>query len=160
MTEWKEVLINDYFTIDAVIAEHEKALRDDKKLNTLKKQRDKIEDEILEHSRTLTNLIHEAEMKRISIKEQLTKKWDIEDKTFKCDTGSATLRTTKSLIVTDKMALVGRLAEILNNEQKAFDCIRSFDLSTIRKYMDVDLIAGYIAHYDKKQSVVIKGGDR
>lgn len=157
MSNWKEALINDYFTIDAIIAEHEKSLRDNEKLNTLKKQRDKIEDEILERSRGLTNLIREAEMKRKSIKEQLTEKWDIEGKTFKCDTGLATLRTTKSLIVTDNLALLDRLGEIIGSSQKACDCIRNFDLSAIRKYMDADLIDWHIAHYDEKQSVSIKG---
>ena len=155
MADWKEALINDYFTIGTIIAEYEKSLRDDEKLNTLKKQREKIVDEIREHSRRLTDLIDEAKMKQISIKDQLTEKWDIEGKTFKCDTGSATLRTTKSLIVVDNYDLITRLAGILGSDVEACKCIRTFDLSVIRKYMDADLIDQHIAHYDKKRNVII-----
>ena len=155
MSNWKEVLINDYIAIGTTITEHEELLRGDEKLNTLKKQREKIADEIREHSRRLTDLIDEAKMKQISIKDQLTEKWDIEGKTFKCDTGSATLRTTKSLIVVDNYDLITRLAGILGSDVEACKCIRTFDLSVIRKYMDADLIDQHIAHYDEKRNVVI-----
>lgn len=154
---WKEEAIADYQALKGSITKLEQSIRDDPRIRELVEEEDKILKKINEITETRNHAIEEAKRKQDVVTVDLKKRWDIEDKTFECDAGSAMIRTTKSLIVTDKMALVDRLAEILNNKQKAFDCIRSFDLITIRKYMDVDLIAEYIAHYDEKQSVIIKG---
>jgi hypothetical protein len=157
MTDWKKEVIDEYISYQKELTYVMRERSEDAILKELTEKKETIERELNEAYKPYEAEIADYHQHIEELKQKLLTRWDLESKTFKCGTGSATIRTTKSLIVTDKMALIDRLIEILNNKQKAFDCIRSFDLTTIRKYMDVDLIAWSIAHYDEKHSVVIKG---
>lgn len=100
-----------------------------------------------------------SELKRgqDEIKEELKTIWNSEEKTFKCAVGTATLRTTKSLVITDKANMIQRLSEILTGHFiEACVYIKTFDLTRTRKLKDAGLIDDKIAHYEEKQNVVIK----
>ena len=86
------------------------------------------------------------------IKEDLMAGWDIAGKSFKCGAGSATIRTTRSLEIDNKAKLIGILQEIGKLEV----CIKSWDLTYLRKLADADLFEGFgVMHYNEKKSVVI-----
>ena len=78
--------------------------------------------------------------------------WDIDDKTYECEAGSATIRTTKSLRITNKKGLIATLFDL----GQLPECIRTWNLSYLRKLKDVNLIGDEIASYDEHQNVVIK----
>jgi len=83
----------------------------------------------------------------------LIDEWDILEKTYKCEAGTATVRTTKSLKIQDKKGLVQTLMGI----GKLPEAIRSWNLSYLRKLKDVDMISDMVATYEEHQNVVIKG---
>lgn len=155
MSDWKQINIERYLSL-----KHEKVLMDlemvrDPAISKLIAEIEAAKEQVAALELGYKAKIQEYESKMADLKDQLKQNWDIEDKTFKCPVGNATLKTTKSLIVTSKSGLIQRLTAIFEDATKACDCIRSFDLSAIRKYMDADLINEKIAHYDKKQSVII-----
>jgi hypothetical protein len=85
--------------------------------------------------------------------ERLIEKWDITDKSYACERGVATLRTTKSLKISDKK----RLIAVLLNIDKLPEAVRSWNLTYLRNLKDVDMIEDSIAFYEEHQNVVIKG---
>jgi hypothetical protein len=85
--------------------------------------------------------------------ERLIEGWDIPDKTYVCGMGTATLKTTKSLKISDKKRLIAVLLKIDTLEE----AIRSWKLSYLRNLKDVDMIEDSIAFYEEHQNVVIKG---
>jgi ActR/RegA family two-component response regulator len=153
MTAWKEVLINDYLALRLIVAKYEQSIQYDTRIMALVEEEDKILKEINEIAESRNHAIEEARRKQDGITMQLKEKWDIEDKTFECNGGIATIRTTKSLIIADKKRLVTVLLDI----GKLPEAIRSWNLSYLRKLKDVDMIEDTIAHYDEHQNVVIKG---
>jgi len=155
MSNWKEGGIKKYLTLKLLKESIEKERVNDSDLLDLKTKRRDIEQQMHVQEGGYGIRIENVNAQMQTIKDKLMKDWDIEGKKYKCDLGSATLRTTKSLIITDNWALIDRLAEILDDKRKAFDCIRTFDQAAIRKYMDVNLIPGHIAHYDEKRNIVI-----
>ena len=155
MSDWKQVHLERYLSL-----EREKRLMDvematDPAISKLHSEIETSKELLNSFESGYKAKIHDCETQMQTLKDQLKEDWDIEDKTFKCQKGSVTLKTTKSLIVTSKSGLIQRLTAIFEDATKACDCIRSFDLSAIRKYMDAELIDEKIAHYNKKQSVVI-----
>lgn len=157
MPDWKQVNIELYLSL-----EREKRLVDfamvrDPAISKLYAEIETNKEQLNALESGYKSKIHDYELKMQNLKDQLKQDWDIEDKTFKCQTGSITMKTTKSLIVANKSGLIQRLTAIFEDATKACDCIRTFDLSAIRKYMDADLIDEKIAYYNKKQSVVITG---
>ena len=156
MPDWKEERIGEYCTLSTDIAKLEQSIREDIEIHTLLEKHDEILKRITKIAETRNLDIEEAKRRQAVIKGHLLEHWDTEDKTFKCDVGTATVRTTKSLIVTDNFGLIDRLTEILGSGVRACECIRTFELSTIRKYMDADLFAEHIAHYDEKRNVIIR----
>ena len=155
MSDWKQVHLERYLSL-----EREKRLMDvematDPAISKLHSEIETSKELLNSFESGYKTKIHDYEIKMEDLKERIKQNWDIEDKTFKCPVGNATLKTTKSLIVISKSGLIQRLTAILEDATKACDCIRTFDLSIIRKYMDADLIDEKIAHYTKKQSVII-----
>ncbi len=155
MTDWKEERIGEYCTLSTAIAKLEQSIGEDTEIHTLLEKHVKILKRMTELAEPRNLKIEEAKRRQAVIKGHLMEHWDIEAKTFKCDVGTATVRTSKSLIVADNFGLIDRLTELLGSGVRACKCIRTFDLSVIRKYMDADLIDQHIAHYDEKRNVVI-----
>lgn len=91
------------------------------------------------------------------VKELLIESWDIEERTYKCDIGIATLRITKSLIIKNKTQLMQRLSEVLTRHfAEACEYIKTFDLTKIRKIKEINLLDDAIVSWDEKKSVAIK----
>ena len=86
-----------------------------------------------------------------AIKDTITKGWTLGTKEYKSATGSITMRTTKSLIVTSKEKVV----EVLRTNGKVSEGIKTFQLTFLRKLKDVGILPDDAAHYLPKQSVVI-----
>ena len=157
MTDFKEEAIARYVELESQKKTVEKEREGDTAIKTAKKDIDIAAAKLSVFEHVYNDEIEELNAEIENIRISLQTDWDIEDKTYKCAAGSATIRSTKALVITDNGGLIDRLTEIFSDRRKAYDCIRTFDLTTIRKYMDVNLIAGHIAHYDKKQSMIIKG---
>ena len=155
MSDWKQVHLERYLSLKHEKIALDMAMAVDPSISKWNAEINTANEMITALESGYKAKIQEYEAQMQDLKDQLKEDWDIEDKTFKCTTGSVTLKTTKSLIVTSKSGLIQRLTAILEDATKACDCIRSFDLSAIRKYMDADLIDEKIAHYTKKQSVII-----
>jgi len=93
------------------------------------------------------------ETKMSHLKEALEERWDSQGKTFKCDTGTATIRTTRSLEIKNKVALIALLQKL----DKLSDCIKGWDLLYLRKLADVGLIEPTIAEYKEQKNAIIGG---
>ena len=153
----KESLIAEYAALEHSTGRIKGHMGTMRSLNKLIMQRNALTKEIAFRKKPFEDGIRDAETRQNAIKEELKTAWDNEDKTFKCAAGTATLRTTKSLVITDKSGLIQRLSEILpGNIDAACERIKSFDISNIRQYKDTGLISDDIAHYDLKQGVSIK----
>lgn len=151
MTDWKEDAIIEHNRLKKEI---QKLLNDRAKnenLVRLHAQKAELEKEIrmweLPYEQQLDDFGSQNQIWR----EKLIKEWDIEDKTFKCDAGSATIRTTKSLKIKDKKGLINLLQKI----DKLAETIKTWDLTYLRKLADVKLIEEDIVEYEEKQNVVI-----
>ena len=153
----KEALIAEYAALEHSTGRIKGHMGSMRSLNKLIMQRNALTKEIAFRKKPFEEGIRDAETRQNAIKEELKTAWGNEDKTFKCAAGTATLRTTKSLVITDKSGLIQRLSEILpGNIDAACERIKSFDISNIRQYKDTGLISDDIAHYDLKQGVSIK----
>ena len=157
MADWKSALIERYLSL-----EHEKRAMDvgmslDFKISKLNSEIETAKEQVAALEAGYKERILNCETKMQNIKDELKENWDIPEKTFKGHAGNVTIKTTKSLVITDNGGLIERLTAILESAPKACDNIRSFNTSAIRKYMDADLINEDIAHYDPKQSVIITG---
>ena len=157
MSNWKEEAIAKYAELEAQKKAVLVTMLEDNDLKTARISVENAAAHLSAFEEAYNDEIEELNAEIENIRISLQTDWDIEDKTYKCAAGSATIRSSKALVITDNGGLMDRLTEILSDRRKAYGCIRTFDLTTIRKYMDVGLIAGHIAHYDKKQSMIIKG---
>jgi hypothetical protein len=149
---WKEALIADYLRLREDIAAERDAMDSDPDLNMLYKKQKKL-NESIETMESLYRLnIETRERQQTDIRRELEQNWDIEDKTFRCDAGTAMLRTTKSLVIKDK----GKLIEFLQTVKKLGECIRNFDVTKLRKFKEAGLIENGVAEWDEKKNVVIR----
>lgn len=160
MTDWKEEVIVEYHTLQEQRAVVAHAQADDIELKNARLAMEKAIAMFSALEEVYNDKIGEINAEIEVVRTTLQTKWDITEKTFDCNAGRATIRTTKSIVITDKGGLLDRLTELFGDRRKAYACIRTFDLPAIRKYMDVDLIAGHIAHYDEKKNVIIKDAEK
>ena len=124
----------------------------DTQISTLEAKKSEIEEEIIALERGYSDSIGKADA---LIEEQhhlLLSKWDIAEKTYECEAGIATVRTTKSLKVQNKEGLILTLLDL----KKLPEAIRSWNLSYLRKLKEVDLISDMAASYEEHWNVVIK----
>ena len=110
--------------------------------------------EQLKHiKQTYLDKIFQCEQVQTDIKAALVDGWKAtEEKTFECDAGTATLRTTKSLNIRDKEKLVA----FLELNKKLTDFIKSFEITKLRKIKDAGMLGDDIATYDEKKSIAIQ----
>ena len=112
----------------------------------------KAVDKIAELEQPYNDEILDIDTNIESIQKNFVDAWDSTDKTYECKTGTATLRTTKSLKINRKEELIN----VLMNIGKLPECIRSWNLSYLRKLKDVGMIDDEIANYHEHQNVIIK----
>ena len=112
----------------------------------------KAVDKIAELEQPYNDKILDIDSNIESLQKNFVDAWDSTDKTYECKTGTATLRTTKSLKINRKEELIN----VLLNIGKLPECIRSWNLSYLRKLKDVGMIDDEIANYQEHQNVIIK----
>ncbi len=153
----KETLIAEYAVLEHSIDTIRRDMANAKELNELIMQRNALTKKIAFREAHFETMMQDAETRQKGIKKELKTRWASEDKTFKCASGTATLRTTKSLVITDKGGVIQRLSEILPGDlDAACERIKTFDITNIRQYKDANLISDDIAHYEQNQNVSIK----
>jgi hypothetical protein len=153
MTSWKDELISFCNALQKEKADLEQERAEDQEIVNTKLTMEKVAAKISELERPYTDQISELTEYIEKEHERLIGGWDITDKTYVCEMGTATLKTTKSLKISDKK----RLIAVLLNIDKLPESIRSWNLSYLRTLKDVDLIEDSIAFYEEHQNVVIKG---
>ena len=150
---WKAERIVEYARLENEIALQMNELNTDPELNKLMKEQAKLNDIIALAKGIYAKNIETAQQQQKGIKAELVNSWgDTEDKTFKCDAGTATLRRDRSLKVLSKTKLVEFLATL----NKLPDFIKTFDVTKLRKIKDAGLLGDEIASYEENPSVVIK----
>jgi hypothetical protein len=152
MINWKEDAIVECIRLQ----EQRKAIQDlrakDTQISILQTQKKELEEDIAALDKGYLNSIERVDSFIEEQRNLLVAKWDITDKTYECDLGSATLRTTKSLNIVDKKGLIDALLKL----EKLPEAIRTWNLSYLRKLKDVDMIEDKVAYYDEHQNVIIK----
>ena len=149
--DWKEERIAEYAKLETAKQQIQNDMNLDAELN-------KIETSIkawLERADRLKKPYFdktlECEQQQAGIKLELAEKWNIPGKTFGCNAGTATLRTTRSLIIRNKQKLI----EFLTLNKKLTEFIKSFEITKLRKIKDAGLLASEIATWDEKRSISI-----
>ena len=153
MSSRKEERIVEVVKLQREKRDIEQQRAEDQDLKNMAISMKKLVDMISEREKPYNDKIADIAHSIMDIHNILINDWDITDKTYKCDAGTATVRTTKSLRISDKKSLIITLFNI----DKLSECIRTWNLSYLRKLKDIDLIGDDIASYDEHQNVVIKG---
>ena len=153
MSNWKEEAIVESIRLQKQRLAIQDLRVKDNQLSLLEAQMKEIEEDIAALERGYLDSINKVDTLLQEQHALLLSKWDIVDKTYECDVGTATVRTTKSLNIIDKKGLI----QILGAIGKLPEAIRSWHLSYLRKLKDVDMIEDEIASYEEHQNVVIKG---
>ena len=148
-----EKQITEYARLEREIAIEVHGMDTDPALIQLTEQRNKINEMIEVGEGIYTKSIDEMWAQQTNIKEELASNWDTEDKTFKCDAGTATLRTTRSLHIYDKK----RLIDFLTTLGKLPEFIKTYEIAKLRKIKEAGLLDDSIANWDETKTVVIKG---
>lgn len=154
MMDRKEVDIISYLELEEEKRAAEKEMANNPAIADLKKKSNKIKEEINIREFGYRANIHNCVSAMQSIKEKMAKEWDTEDKSVRYATGSATIRTTRSIKVDNKELLIG----ILQHFGKLAQCIKTWDLTYLRKLVDAGLFEGAdVTHYEEKKNVAISG---
>lgn len=125
----------------------------DPKIRIITKAIDELNNTLEERKANYIEKIIPLQEKQISIKADIVDLWCAsEGKTFKCDVGSATIKTTRSLCIKSTEKLIDFLISI----KKLPEFIKSFEIAKLRKIKEAGLLGNDIATWDEKQSVSIK----
>jgi len=153
--EMKEEYIKGYLAFEQRKKEIEVEMIKDPAIVKLKAKLKSITIELGQKEGEYLEGIQLCNAEMVARKERLIDLWgDIGDKTFKCAVGSATIRTTRSLKIDNTEGLIGILEKI----GKLIKCIKSWDLTYLRKLADAGLFdEGEITHYDEKKNITIRG---
>ena len=153
MRNWRTDRIAEYARLENEIDIETHELVTDPERNRLIKEKEKLNEMIELAEGLYIKNIEAARQQQAGIKLELVDAWgDTEDKTFKCDAGTATLRTTKSLNIRSKEKLVA----FLELNKKLTEFIKSFEITKLRKIKDAGMIEDEIATWDVSRSVAIK----
>ena len=150
---WVEKQITEYAQLEREIDMEMREMNTDPELNQLLEQRKKLNEMIEVGGGIYTKYIDEMREQQTNIKAELISNWDTEEKTFKCDVGTATLRITRSLHIYNKEKLI----EFLTTLNILPDFIKTFEIGKLRKIKGAGLIEDSIANWDETKSVIIKG---
>lgn len=152
MSNWKEERLADCIELQREKVSLERQLAEDQEIKDAEILLKSAADKLSELEKPYTEKIADIASDINTLHNLFIDKWDIVDKTYECEAGCATIRTTKSLRISNKTGLIATLFDI----GKLPECIRTWNLSYLRKLKDVDLIGEAIASYDEHQNVVIK----
>lgn len=153
MRNWRTDRIAEYARLENEIDIETHELVTDPERNRLIKEKEKLNEMIELAEGLYIKNIEAAQQQQAEIKLELVETWGgAEDKTFECDAGTATLRTTKSLNIRSKEKLVA----FLELNKKLTEFIKSFEITKLRKIKDAGMIEDEIATWDVSRSVAIK----
>lgn len=150
--DWKEAMIGKYAQLVKEEASLIQEMKNNEELSKLRAERAELDDDIAERESPYIETMEDIRQSETGIKVELAEKWDISEKTFECDVGTATLRTTRSLHIRSKEKLI----DFLTLNKKLVEFIKSFETAKLRKIKDAGMIEDEIATYDEKQSIAIK----
>ena len=149
--DWKEARINQYTLAEGAKQEIQNNMTELPEIIELERGIAYKQDQLRHIKQPYLDKILECDQLRTGIKLELADKWDVEEKTFECNAGSATLRTTRSLIIRNKQKLI----EFLALNKKLSEFIKSFEITKLRKIKDAGLLESEIATWDEKRSISI-----
>ena len=150
--DWKTERIAEYAKLEKEIVIESHEMDTDPEINRLLKEWEKLGKMIELGKGIYFDNITKARQQQVGIKLELAEKWDIEDKTFECAAGTATLRTTKSLQIRSKEKLIA----FLELNKKLTEIVKSFEITKLRKIKDAGKLEDDIAMWDEKKNVAIK----
>lgn len=155
---WKRDRIIEYARLEKAIATETHEMDIDPEINMFMEERKRLDNLIKIGRDSYLRSIGASQQRQIAIKEDILDNWDnLEEKTFKCEAGSATLKTTRSLRIQDKKGVI----DLLLSLKKLPDFIKSFEIAKLRKIKDAGLIEDSVAAYVEKKSIVMKiGGEK
>lgn len=153
-----EQVLVEYARLVEKIGDTTHLMSTDPEINALAQERAVLDRKIDWATTGYRDIIEKAKHQQADIRATLVDNWDIEDKTFKCPAGTATLRTTRSLQVKDK----GKLIDFLTTLKKLPEFIKSFEIAKLRKIKDAGLLEDEIVSYNelKTVSISIKGENK
>ena len=154
MGDWQEDLITDYVKLERERVRLEQARAEDQEIQNVELTRQKVEDALRTLEQPYSDKLLSITQGIGKIQEAFVEGWGLTDKTYECEAGTATLRTTKALKIVDKKKLIS----VLLNIGKLQEAVRSWNLSYLRKLKDVGLIEDNEAYFEEHQNVVIKEG--
>ena len=149
--DWKREKIGDYRALSAIVAQCQESILDDEKINALLEKKLQTQKDIDALCIDRHKTIAEARQEQQMIKMELLDHWDIDAKTFKCDMGSATLRTTKILEINDQKELLCLLFRL----ERLESAIRTLNTTYLKKLKDADMIPDVMAYYKSTTNVAI-----
>ena len=152
MQNWRTDRIAEYARLENIVTVETRKMGIDPDLDKLIRERAKLSEMIELGQGLYIKNIEAAQQQQAGIKAELVDSWgDTEDKTFECDAGTATLRTTKSLNIRSKEKLIA----FLELNKKLTEFIKSFEITKLRKIKDAGMIEDEIATWDIKRNVAI-----
>lgn len=151
VANWKEVKIAEYSELEHEIGAIACEMATDKDLSKLTLERNKLSKAIIMMQSLYTLQIEAKQQTQAGIKAELIDNWDVTGKTFECDAGTATLRTTKSVRIRSKAKLI----DFLSLNKKLTEYIKAFDTSKLRKIKEAELIGSDVIDWDERKSVAI-----
>jgi uncharacterized tellurite resistance protein B-like protein len=156
MTDWKEGVLREYHILERGRQMVAEKMAKNPSLSKLRLQIKEAQQQLAEQEQEYREDISNCNFETQKIKDDLIERWDIEGKSFECDEGGITIRTTRSLKIDNKERLISTLQQI----GKLTQCIKGWDLTYLRKLADVSLLdvdegETNIVHFDEKRNVVI-----
>lgn len=156
MTNWKEKLIEDHIDLQKDVETLREQMSQNSAIQHLTASIKMMQKDLDKQKAVFTDQITEHNIRIERLGKDLIELWDVEGNVYKCAAGTATRSTTKSVVIEKKSDLLHRLVSIVGDYEEAYETIKSFNLPAIRKYMNVELIAKDIAHFEEKQNITIK----
>ena len=149
--DWKREKLGDYRALSAIVAQTRQSLAEDDRIEKLRTLIALANGDIHRLSKDQETTIAEAIEEQKMIKMELLDHWDIDGKTYKCDMGSATLRTIKTLEINDQHSLLIWLFKL----ERLESAIRTLDTVYLKKLKDADIIPDALAYYEETTNVAI-----
>lgn len=150
--DWKEVRIAEYARLEARKHAWEKNIGETTFLKNLRTELENARIKLDEAETPYNEKLDAITQQQAGIKLELAENWDIEEKTFKCNVGTATLKTTRSLHIRSKEKLV----EFLALNKKLVEFIKSFETGKLRKLKDAGMIEEDVVTWDEKRGIAIQ----
>ena len=153
MQNWRTDRIAEYARLENIVTTEMRKMGTDPDLDALMRDRVKLNEMIELGQGLYLKNIEAAQQQQAGIKLELVETWsDTEEKTFKCNAGTATLRINRSLNIRNKVKLIN----FLELNKKLTEFIQSFEIAKLRKIKDAGMLEDEICAWDEKKSVAIK----